>query len=179
MNKYMTHTPTGQDIVIWLSLFGMVFLVPVLGRLYSGQDHAVWLIVISVILGFFLFNLALRKWLLLKTYFTSPFNLLTAKTKAEQVYEISIDLMFDKIIEVIHDSKFKLARAEKSKYTVLATTGISWKSWGENIYIDLEESGEGTLMKFCSVTFFQLHSWGKNRKNCDDLLEAIDQSLTI
>lgn len=179
MNKYITHTPTGKDIVIWLFLFGMVFLVPVLGRFYSDQGHTVWLIVISVILGFFLFNLALRKSLSLKAYYTSPFNLLTAKMKAEQIYEIPRDLMFEKISEVIDDSKFKLARMEKSKYTILATAGISWKSWGENIYIDLEESDEGTQMKFCSVTFFQLHSWGKNRKNCEDLLEAIDQSLTI
>jgi hypothetical protein len=179
MNKYITHTPTFKDIIIWFFILGFIFAVPAVGRFYADQGPTVLAISMTAILVFFILNLMLRKSLSLKRYFLSPFNLLTAKEKSEQICDIPKDLLFDKIIEVINDSGFKLARADKSRHTILATARISWKSWGENIYIDLEESEQGTRMKFRSVTFFQIYSWGKNRKNCDDLQEAIDQSLTI
>jgi len=87
--------------------------------------------------------------------------------------------MFEKIIEVIKDSKFKLIEADKDRFELLAITPISFTSWGENLYISFETRGNETIMKFCSSTLFQIYSWGKNEKNFTDLLNEIESSLTI
>ncbi len=87
--------------------------------------------------------------------------------------------MFEKLIEVIDDSKFKLIKADKVNHEILAISRISWLSWGENLYISFEDKGDESTIKFCSATLFQIYSWGKNEKNFDDLMKAIDSSLTV
>ena len=114
-----------------------------------------------------------------KNYFTSRFNLLTSKVRFEKEFDIPKEMMFEKIIEVINDSKFKLVKADKENFEILAITTITWKSWGENLYISFDTIGDDTIMKFCSVTLFQIYSWGKNEKNYDDLIHEIESSLTI
>ncbi len=130
-------------------------------------------------LGFFIFNLIIRKHLLYKNYFTSTYNILTAKVHYEVTYDISIDLMFEKVIEVINNSNFKLVESSKSTYEILAITPISLKSWGENLYIDFNVKDEKTIIKFCSATLFQMYSWEKNKENYDELLNNIEKSLVI
>ena len=88
-------------------------------------------------------------------------------------------LMFEKIIEVLSNSDFKLVETSKSKFEILAISKITFKSWGENLYISFETSGNETTMKFCSVTIFQIYSWGKNEKNYTDLLNEIENSIII
>jgi hypothetical protein len=34
-------------------------------------------------------------------------------------------------------------------------------------------------MKFCSSTILGISSWGKNKKNCEDLIHEIESSFTI
>ena len=87
--------------------------------------------------------------------------------------------MFEKIIEVINHSDFKLVESDKDKFEILAISTITFKSWGENLYISFETKGNETIMKFYSATLFQIYSWGKNEKNCTDLLNEIESSLTI
>jgi hypothetical protein len=63
--------------------------------------------------------------------------------------------MLKKIVEVLNDSNFKLV---KYRFEILA---ISFKSWGENLYISCETRGNETKMKFCSAARFQIFSWAK------------------
>ncbi len=177
--KYITHTPTLKDVTTWFIVLAFIVLIPVLSGYHSEHDDAGLLITIFIILGFFIFNLFIRKSLLFKNYFTSRFNLLTSKVRFEKEFDISKELMFEKLIEVINDSKFKLIKADKEKFEILAITTITWKSWGENLYISFDTIGDETIMKFCSVTLFQIYSWGKNEKNYDDLIHEIESSLTI
>lgn len=177
--KYITHKPTLRDITIWFVVLVILVLVPVSIGLYLEPGNPALLIIIFFILGFFMVNLILRRSLSLKRYFTSPFNLLTSKVHSERQFDIPKALMFDKIVEVINQSKFKLVETDRDKFEILAITNISWKSWGENMYISFETLGDETKMKFCSVTFFQITSWGKNEKNYEDLLSEIETSLTI
>ena len=104
---------------------------------------------------------------------------MTAKTRSEILFTIPRELMFDKIIEVIKDSNFNLINANRDKYEILATTRISWLSWGENLYISFEDKENETIMKFCSATLFQIYSWGKNERNYDNLLKEIEDSLIV
>jgi hypothetical protein len=87
--------------------------------------------------------------------------------------------MFEKVMEVVNDSKFKLVDTDNEKLEILAISSISFLSWGENLYISFETRGDETVMKFCSSTLFQIYSWGKNEKNISDLLNEIESSFTI
>lgn len=157
----------------------LIMLISVLMTHYLKPDNPIMIVFLFLILGFFIFNLIIRKSLSFKNYFTSPYNLITTKVRYQKSYDIPKDLMFEKIIEVINNSNFKLVETNKDKLEILAISSLSFKSWGENLYISFETNGNKTIMKFCSITLFQMYSWGKNEKNYDDLLNNIESSLII
>lgn len=156
-----------------------IMLISVLMTHYLKPNNPIMIVLLFLIIGFFIFNLIIRKSLSFKNYFTSPYNLITTKVRYQKSYDIPKDLMFEKIIEVINNSNFKLVETNKEKLEILAISSLTFKSWGENLYISFETNGNKTIMKFCSTTLFQMYSWGKNEKNYDDLLNNIESSLVI
>ena len=157
----------------------LIMLFSGLMTFYLKPTNPIILVSIFLILVIFIFNLIIRKSLSYKNYFISPYNLFTTKIHFKKSYEIPKDLMYEKIIEVIDNSKFKLVDTDNEKFEILAISTITFKSWGENLYISFETDGNNTIMKFCSTTLFQIYSWGKNEKNYDDLLNTIENSLII
>lgn len=176
--KYITHIPKKKDFAIWMAIC-LIILISLTSKFVLSPEN--WFLILPMsLLAFFMFNLLIRKSLSFKRYFTSPFNVLTSKNRSQVSLPITRELMFDKIIEVIKDSSFNLITARKDTYEILATTRITWLSWGENLYIELEGNGyDESIMHFCSVTFFQVHAWGKNEKNYTDLMNAIEESFTV
>jgi hypothetical protein len=126
-----------------------------------------------------LFNLTFRRKLSFKNYYTNRFNLFTVKYHQETTIEISPDLLFDKMKEVINDSKFKLVDSNSKEYKILAITSATLWSWGENLYIDIKPTEKGSLMKIYSSTWFQLYVWGKNEENCKVILNELEESLIV
>lgn len=176
--KYLTHTPKKNDYIIWFVSL-IVILVTIKWVLNEpGFDPYYWIFP-TFTLGLFALNILMSKSLLFKNYFTSPYNIFTSKVHSEITFDITRDLMFEKLVEVIKESNFKLIKADETRFEILAFSGITWKSWGENLYISLEEKGDETILKFCSVTIFQMVSWGKNKKNLEQLIQSIDDSLTV
>ncbi len=125
------------------------------------------------------FHLLARRSITFKPYFLSRFNIFSAHFNKEFDVEIPADLAFAKIIEVIADSGLKLVTADKDKLEILAISKTSWKSWGENIYFALKETGETTLISFDSAALFQIYTWGKNEDNYAVFFRKLDDSLTI
>src|SRR6056297_3589749 len=111
--KYITHKPTLKDITIWFLVLAIIVIIPIISAYLSEPENPVLLIVPLLILGFFIFNLVIRRSLFFKNYFSSPFNLLTSKVQSEKAFDIPKELMFEKMIEVIDHSKFKLVEADK------------------------------------------------------------------
>ncbi|AFU68138.1 hypothetical protein P700755_001192 [Psychroflexus torquis ATCC 700755] len=176
--KYITHKPKLKVLKTWIALFVLMVLPFLIGS-YIEPENPIYIVTIFSIAGFFIFNLVIRKSLFFKNYFTSRYNILTSKVHSKKTFNISKELMFEKIIEVINDSKFRLVETDKDKFVILAITSISLRSWGENLYINFETRGNETVMKFCSVTLFQIYSWGKNEENLTDLFNEIESSLTV
>ena len=130
--------------------------------------------------AFFALNIIVRNSYAFRSYFTNKFNFFTSKYNSESVMELSSDLAFDKLIEVVQEMKMTVQYSNKEEMSIFATTSISWKSWGENVYIDLVKNGsEETEIKFISTTMFQSYSWGKNEENYNNLVNSIEESLTI
>lgn len=177
--KYIKHKPKAKDFKIWIALLWVIIPIPILTGYYLEPENPLFIIIIFLILGFFIFNIVMRKSLSFKKYFTSQYNPLTSKIRSEKVFDVSKELMFEKVIEVINDSKFKLIKTDRDNFEILAISRITLLSWGENLYISFESKGDETVMKFCSSTLFQIYSWGKNEKNYNDLLNEIESSFTI
>jgi len=157
----------------------LILLIPYVINTYVKPSDLFLMILIFLIVGFFLFNLIVRKSLYFENYFTSRYNLFTIKFNHKKSFEITEDLMFEKVIEVLKNSKFKVVDIDKVKFKILAVSSITFTSWGENLYINFESKGDVTIMNFCSTTLFGVYSWGKNEKNYENLLNEIENSLII
>jgi hypothetical protein len=177
--KYIMHELTVKDFKIWIVLLWLILSIPILSGYYLKPEDPLFLIILFLILGFFISNFMMRKSLSFKKYFTSQYNPLTSKIRIEKIFDVSKELMFEKVMEVVDDSKFQLVDTDNEKLEILAISSISFLSWGENLYISFETRGDETVMKFCSSTLFQIYSWGKNEKNISDLLNEIESSFTI
>ena len=160
-----------------------IVLIGVLITKLSDPDNPnyrdIVLITALLSLAFLMFNLAVRRSLSFKGYFTSKYNVLTNKVWSEKVFDIPKDLMYEKMIEVIKNSGFKIVDVNANTYEILAISKITFISWGENIYISFEAKGDETIMKFCSSTFLGAYDWGKNEKNYNKLVNEIDLSFTV
>jgi len=143
-------------------------------------DNSLFIKSIPVIILFlFMINLLMRNSLKFKSYFTSKYNFFTSKYQYRELFDIPADLLFEKINEVAVKSSFKIADTDNEHHQILLTTGFSLLSWGENVYIEFETVDNKTEMKVCSVTFFQIVSWGKNRDNIKKLTRDIESSFII
>ena len=159
-------------VVVVISISG-------LSGYFFEPEQPVSAVIAMALLGLLVFNLIIRNSLGFQDYFTSPYNIFTSKVRSQKTFDIPKELMFEKVKEVIEDSAFRLKGSDAQKYELLATTRMTFKSWGENMYISFADREGQTVMNVCSVTFFQMVSWGKNEKNCDDLLREIEESFTI
>lgn len=144
-----------------------------------AEHSAVAYLICFLIGGFFIMNGLVRTKISFKPYFLSNWNFLSSKYIRDFNLEIPKDLAFEKLLEVIKESPFKLVYANKDRFEILAISGITWGSWGENIYLDLVNDKGNETIRFASVAFFQIYTWGKNENNYSAFLQKLDESLTI
>ncbi|MFA6361073.1 MAG: hypothetical protein WCX14_10255 [Dysgonamonadaceae bacterium] len=155
----------------------MGFLIAILVK--NGGFNIVLFVAIPI-LSVFIFNFIVRQKLSFKKYFTSKRNLLTTKVYSEHSYGgVPKEIMYEKMIEVFGNSRFRLVDSDNEKLEILAIAKTSLLSWGENLYISFEIRGDETIMELCSVTVFQIYDWDKNEENLADLLAELEDSLII
>lgn len=148
-------------------------------KIPDQNNNLIFKIIIAVFLSMFLFSFLVRRIEMFKPFFTSKFNLITAKFRKRKEFEISKELLFHKFVEVVENSSFRLVETDEANSRIFAVSQVSGLSWGENIYIDFTVIDGKTILNFCSVTFFQIYSWGKNEQNYSNLLNEFDKSLII
>ena len=130
--------------------------------------------------GLLIFNLFVRNIILFKAYFLSKYNIFTDKIKSNKTYDIPVDILFEKIIEVLDDSEFDLVNVNRTEYKILANTKLKINSgWPENIYLDFKSKGEQTILNFYSVSIFGIQSFWEQENNLDKFLIDFENSLTI
>lgn len=168
--KYFKHL-IAMLIIVALSI--------TLVELAFEHDNVIYKIIPILLLFMFVFSFSVRKIARFKPLFTSRYNIFTSKFRSNVEFSFSKKLLFHKIIEVLEDSGFNVKHTHEDKGEIFATSPITWLSWGENIYIDLEEVDGMTVMKFCSASFFGIYSWGKNEQNYNKLLNKFEESLVI
>ncbi|MEJ6590301.1 MAG: hypothetical protein QNL43_10925 [Crocinitomicaceae bacterium] len=157
-----------------LSAMGLILFL----NIKYPQHHLLLIIAFPLLLGF-CFNLAFRKRIYFKPYFMSNWNFLTATHKSSSETNISSGLMFEKMLEVLVGSNYKVQYSDKDKKEIFVTTTMSFKSWGENIYIDIEEREPGKTKINIISTALQVYTWGKNEQNFDKMVLEIEDSLIV
>lgn len=140
----------------WLSL--LVFLIP-----------------ISILIISFL----LRKRLIYSKWFLSPANIFLLRVNHTIQSEISSDLLYEKLLEVANDSQFTFLDSNKSTLSLLMGTAFNFWTWGENVYIKVVPTKEGSVINFTSTTLFGTTSWKRNDKNFDSFIQDFESSLII
>lgn len=161
-----------------LTLYVILLFTGVL-RSYLGDSlFGGWLLV-YVIIGFYIFNFSVRKILFFKSYFSSKFNILCCGHEVNFDVDIPADLLFDKLIEVIQGSDYRLRKVDKMNRLLLSTSSFSSLSWGENIYIQLNPKSEFTQVSIYSVCIVGVYDWGRNKTNCGNIMRELEESLIV
>ena len=103
------------------------------------------------------------------------------KRSDREYFPYPIDLMHKACINAINKNKrFSLVADDTSTGEIKARVGISLWSWGENVTISLNaESDTDTSLVISSNPVFKLTlvDYGKNRRNINTLLAAINAEL--
>ena len=88
------------------------------------------------------------------------------------------DRTFDALVRSLPTVKgMKIKAADPASGHIEASTGISWRSWGEKVRVDVVESGNGSLVRVSSGNKAQLVSWGKNEENLEKIQGALHDAL--
>ncbi len=150
-------------------------------RLISHLTGEVWLslLIFLIPIIFLILNLVLRNKLSYKNWFLSPKNFLLERKSQSIPSEISNELLFDKLLETIENSEFTLMDINKKSLAILCGTNPNFLTWGENIYVQLENSKEGSHVTLTSVTLFGNTSWNRNQKNFEIFIDSFEKSLTV
>lgn len=95
----------------------MGFLIAILVK--NGGFNIVLFVAIPI-LSVFIFNFIVRQKLSFKKYFTSKRNLLTTKVYSEHSYGgVPKEIMYEKMIEVFGNSRFRLVDSDNEKLEIL------------------------------------------------------------
>lgn len=87
------------------------------------------------------------------------------------------DVVFDACREVVGYVGWKTADVDRDKLTLNALTPISWKSFGDEIEIQVSNEGGSTVVTVSSEPRFSLMNWGKDLANEGVLLEKLAQEI--
>jgi len=129
---------------------------------------------------FLIVNLILRKRIQFKSWFLSKLNIFLDKEESVITSDIPPDLLYEKVLLVIDESKFKLIDSITEKFQILTSTSPNFWTWGENIYVEIiEKNNTISEIKITSVTIFGSYSWNRNKKNHQHFCKLFEQSLTI
>jgi hypothetical protein len=164
-------------------LVGILFLVTMLAFAFIDSKSEHFAIILNIItfglLLLIIFNLYAKNKLAFKPYFTSKWNILSENISESIYTDIPKETILEKLKEVINDNGLEIKEISASSNQILARSGLSWKSWGENIYIEIIENEPKSEIKFTSVAVYQMYTWGKNRDNFERFVTSFEESLIV
>ncbi len=156
----------------------LIYILIIFQGKFSKYDIP-FLVTVSIPFIIPFFHLAIRKKIWYKPYFMHKHNILTSKRRFQKKLHFSKEILFHKLLEVLKDSGLKIINTNEQTGDIFAISSMSWISFGENIYISLEEEHKGTIVDFQSVCLGRQEFWDKNKMNYVHMLDEFEKSLTI
>lgn len=104
---------------------------------------------------------------------------LNSSTSNKQIIEYQVDDTYSALISALKkDSHFSIKTSDPTSRTIAIKTGISWKSWGENLLITLSPTADNmTELSIASASKFGTVDWGKNQDNLNSMLQILFEEL--
>lgn len=102
-----------------------------------------------------------------------------AKTSGQQIVEYTPDDTFSALLASLSASDhYTVKDSNKSARTILISTGISWKSWGETLNLTVSPANNGfSEVTLNSSSKFGVVDWGKNQENFNSILNLLATEL--
>ena len=108
----------------------------------------------------------------------SPLNIFSCKSSKTIESELDSDLLLEKVLFEINKVGLKTQYVERGERSILVSTAMNMRTWGENIYFDVIDNGETSALLIQSAAP-QVISWGRNDENIERLVHNIEDSFTI
>jgi hypothetical protein len=101
--------------------------------------------------------------------------------EGEQVFAVPWDRVWQATLQAIPSvPKMKVEQADPSTGRILVKKGFSFKSWGEDVTVDVFEPAPGQgAVRVQSQVKAQAVDWGVNKANVDGILGAVAQALGV
>lgn len=161
--------------ILSIILFGTYFIL----RLLNVNQWIALSIFLIPIIGLAV-SFVIRKNLKYKNWFLSPNNSFVERNQKVIQSDIDSNLLFEKLLEVINDSQFKLYDFDKESHVILCGTSANFSTWGENVYLFIKQLDENSSeVSIESATIFGSSSWGRNEKNYKSFIDQLENSLTV
>ena len=102
------------------------------------------------------------------------------KAESFEVLPYSVDAVWDALVRALDGSKFKVVSSDAAARTVELKTGVSLRSWGEKLRVELAPEGEGTKLSVRSAAKLgtTLFDYGKNAENVRSIVELVRGRLS-
>lgn len=102
-----------------------------------------------------------------------------SNANAKQVFEYSPDDTFSALkLALEKSSHYSIKESSASARTISISTGVSWKSWGENLLITVSPvSGGYSEVSISSSSKYGLVDWGKNQNNLNQIFTLLSAEL--
>jgi hypothetical protein len=99
--------------------------------------------------------------------------------EGDQTFAVPWEQAYPKVVEAIPTvPKMRVRTADPSTGRIEVNKKMGWKSWGENVFVDVFQPGPGqTTVKVRSEVKAQLVDWGVNKQNVQSILAAVSQAL--
>ena len=103
-----------------------------------------------------------------------------SSTSGEQIVEYSPDDTFSALIAALNASThYSVKDSNKVSRTATVKTGVSWKSWGENLIITVSPAVNGfSAVSINSSSKYGAIDWGKNQENLSNVLNLLASELS-
>ena len=102
-----------------------------------------------------------------------------ATASGKQIIEYSPDDTFAALVAALTRSeRFSVKDAVSATRTIQVKTGVSWKSWGENLLITVSPTPDGfSEISIGSSSKYGLVDWGKNQDNFNDIMRLLSAEI--
>lgn len=94
-----------------------------------------------------------------------------------RTYNRSLNEVLEASISALKNCGFTIT--EKGQRVIEASSGISLRSWGEHIQINLSSTSEGTEAKVTSEAKAQLFDLGKSEENVSRFFSELEKQLGL
>jgi hypothetical protein len=101
--------------------------------------------------------------------------------EGEQMFAVPWDRAWQTTLQAIMSvPKMKVDQAEPSTGRILVKKGFSFKSWGEDITVDvIQPAPDQSTVRVHSQVKAQAADWGVNKGNVATILGAVSQALGV